>query len=43
VDTHVELTLVSVHAKGSPMQTDDITNLVTDRKVFESLSVDDNS
>ena len=40
---NVELSLVLVHAEGSSVQTDNITDFVSDGEVFESLSVDHNS
>ena len=40
---NVELSLVLVHAEGSSVQTDNITDFVSDGEVFESLGVDHNS
>jgi hypothetical protein len=43
VDGDVELSLVLVHAEVSSVETDNVTDLVADREVLESLGVDHDS
>jgi len=38
----VELALVSVHAEGGAMEAEDVTDLVCNGQVLETLSVDHN-